>query len=223
MVSFDNGALRVRFYTALAIGPLSLFLIYWGGWPFIILLAVFFILSNQEWFKISRQLRAKTILYPLGVLYLAFCFYCFYKVGIDKSIDALVLLVLVACSDIGAYFSGKTIGGPKLAKAISPNKTWAGLFGAMLTPAIVLVLAEMMFLDVGGYISDKHGLFFIFGALIGLCGQIGDMLESYIKRQAGVKDSGTILPGHGGVLDRIDSLLLAAPAFMLLEYVLGHV
>lgn len=223
MVSFDNGALRVRFYTALVIGPISLFLIYWGGWPFIFLLAVFFVLSNQEWFDIARQLPAKTILYPLGVLYLTFCFYCFYKVGIDKSIDALVLLVLVACSDIGAYFWGKTIGGPKLLKAISPNKTWAGLFGAMITPAIVLVLAEMFFLDVGGYASDKHMLFFVFGALIGLCGQVGDMLESYIKRQAGVKDSGVILPGHGGVLDRIDSLLLAAPAFMLLEYVLGHV
>lgn len=223
MVSFDNGALRVRFYTALAIGPLSLFLIYWGGWPFLILLAVFFVLSNQEWFGIARKLPAKAIVYPLGVLYLSLCFYCFYKVGIDKSIDALVLICLVACSDIGAYFTGKTIGGPKLAKTISPNKTWAGLVGAVLAPAIALMLAEMLFLDVAGYASDRHGLFFVFGGLIGLCGQIGDMLESYLKRKAHVKDSGTILPGHGGVLDRIDSLLLAAPAFMLLEYVLGHV
>ena len=223
MVSFDNGQLRVRFLTALIIAPISLIIIYYGSWPFLIFLALVFAISISEWLNIAKRLGNIFIYFSVGLLYLSFCFYCFLMVGMEKSIDALLLLLLVAFSDIGAYFAGKTIGGPKMAPKISPNKTWAGFIGAVLSPAIALIIAEVFFLDGVVHGPHKYLLFFIFGCLIGLFGQIGDVLVSLSKRRAGVKDTGSLLPGHGGVLDRIDSLLLASPIFMILEYVMGHV
>lgn len=216
--------LKKRALTAALIGPISLFLIYYGGWPFLLVMAVFFVLAQVEWFYLAKKLSGFVWAYPLGLLYLCSCFYCFYLIGMERSFAALLLLLLVISSDCGAYFAGKIIGGPKMAKKISPNKTWAGLAGAMITPAVVLVLAEIFFLD---YYFQKSALtyllFVAFGLLIGLFGQIGDILVSLVKRKAQVKDTGTLLPGHGGILDRIDSLLLASPVFIALEYVMGHV
>lgn len=216
--------LKKRVLTAALIGPISLGLIYYGGWPFLLIMAVFFVLAQVEWYYLAKKISGFGWVYPLGVLYLCFCAYCFYLIGIQRSFAALLLLVLVISSDCGAYFAGKIIGGPKMAKKISPNKTWAGLAGAMITPAIVLLLAEIFFLD---YYFQKSALTYVlfvaFGLLIGLFGQIGDILVSLVKRKAQVKDTGTLLPGHGGVLDRLDSLLLASPVFIALEYVMGHV
>lgn len=114
---------------------------------------------------------------------------------------ALVYWVLVATwsTDIFAYVAGKTIGGPKLAPRISPNKTWAGLVGGIVGATVFGALVAHLF---------RMGAPFLFaGGLMGLAAQIGDLYESWVKRRAGVKDSGTLLPGHGGVLDRLDGLL----------------
>jgi phosphatidate cytidylyltransferase len=212
--------LKKRVFTAALIGPISLIGIYYGGWPFLIVMAVFFIFAQIEWFQLSRKLNEFMWLYPLGLIYICISAYCFYLIGIERSFAALLLLVLVIASDSGAYFAGKMIGGPKMAKKISPNKTWAGLGGAMLAPA----LAEVFFLD---YNFEKglfaYLIFVVFGMLIGLFCQVGDILVSLIKRKANVKDTGNILPGHGGILDRIDSLLMASLVFIALEFVMGHV
>ena len=108
-------------------------------------------------------------------------------------------LALVWATDIGAYFAGRAIGGPRLWPAVSPNKTWAGLIGGMAGAALFGWLAAWFF-DLGAPFSW-------IGALMGLLAQLGDLFESWLKRRAGVKDSGTILPGHGGALDRLDGLL----------------
>lgn len=224
LARFDIEKLRKRAITAALIGPISLFIIYYGGWPLLALMALVFVAANIEWLGLAKKISYFPIVYPLGLVYLVFCFFCFYQVGSARSFAALLLLLLVIASDIGAYFAGKTFGGPKMAPRISPNKTWAGLAGAVLAPAFVLIVAEIFFLD---YNFEKNMpaylLFFAFGCLIGVCGQAGDILVSVMKRQAKVKDTGALLPGHGGVLDRIDSLLLAAPAFIALEYVMGNV
>ncbi|MEX2200541.1 MAG: phosphatidate cytidylyltransferase [Dongiaceae bacterium] len=115
------------------------------------------------------------------------------------------LLFSVWASDSGAYAAGKLIGGPRLAPRISPNKTWAGLAGAMAAPAIVGVLFGLFWPG-----APAAGLLGLTGLGIGLVGQAGDLTESAIKRHVGVKDSGWLVPGHGGVLDRIDALLAAA-------------
>lgn len=114
---------------------------------------------------------------------------------------AIVLWVMVVtwATDIFAYFAGRSIGGPKLAPRVSPNKTWAGLGGGIVGAAVLGWLVAA-WLDMGA-------LFLFAGGLMGLVAQAGDLFESWLKRRAGVKDSGTILPGHGGALDRLDGLL----------------
>ena len=114
--------------------------------------------------------------------------------------DLVFWLMLVTWStDIFAYFAGRAIGGPKLAPRISPNKTWAGLAGGMGGAAVVGALAAFLF--------GLGPVFLLAGAPLGLLAQLGDLYESKVKRRLGVKDSGSLLPGHGGVLDRLDGLL----------------
>ena len=123
--------------------------------------------------------------------------------------DLVFWLMLVTWStDSFAYFAGRTIGGPKLAPRISPNKTWAGLIGGMAGAAAVGALAAWAF--------GLDPLFMLAGAPMGLMAQLGDLYESRVKRRLGVKDSGSILPGHGGVLDRVDGLLPVILATLLL-------
>ena len=129
--------------------------------------------------------------------------------------DIVFWLMLVTWStDIFAYFAGRAIGGPKLAPRISPNKTWSGLIGGMAGAAVIGGLAA--------YLFGLDPLFYAAGAPMGLLAQLGDLYESRVKRRLGVKDSGTILPGHGGVLDRVDGLLPVAVATLcLLLLILG--
>ena len=122
-------------------------------------------------------------------------------------------MMCVWASDIGAYFTGKRLKGPKMAPKISPNKTWAGFLGAMFFGGLTL-WAMSFFVQAG----IPGGLLFLSGSVFGAVGQAGDLLVSILKRQAGTKDTGNLIPGHGGLLDRIDSLLLVIPvaAAMLL-------
>jgi phosphatidate cytidylyltransferase len=123
--------------------------------------------------------------------------------------DLVFWLMLVTWStDIFAYFAGRAIGGPKLAPRISPNKTWAGLLGGMAGAAVIGAAAAWLF--------ELDAAFLLAGAPFGLLAQLGDLYESSVKRRLGVKDSGTILPGHGGVLDRLDGLLPVILATLLL-------
>ncbi|MEA3031823.1 MAG: phosphatidate cytidylyltransferase [Sphingomonadales bacterium] len=111
-------------------------------------------------------------------------------------------------TDTFAYFAGRAIGGPKLAPGISPNKTWAGLIGGMAGAGLAGWLLATWF--------EMEPFFLWMGAPMGLVAQLGDLYESWEKRRAGVKDSGSLLPGHGGVLDRLDGLLAVAIATTLL-------
>lgn len=127
----------------------------------------------------------------------------------------LYVLVLIWAADIGAYFCGRAFGRHRLAPLVSPGKTWEGVFGGMfLAGAVAIAGAD--------YFSAPVAQFVLLGLLVAAISVVGDLSESLLKRLAGVKDSGHILPGHGGILDRIDSLTAAAPAFLVglsvLEY-----
>ncbi len=116
----------------------------------------------------------------------------------------LGLFIAVWAADIGALYIGRLIGGPKLAPALSPNKTWAGFWGGVIAAA----LGEAIYVAVlGGPIVNA----LIFGGILALAGHAGDLFESWVKRRFRAKNSGTMIPGHGGMLDRVDSLLFAAP------------
>ncbi len=128
----------------------------------------------------------------------------------------LWLLASVWATDTGAYFAGRLIGGPKLAPRFSPNKTWAGLFGAMASAALVGVAAARL-VPAG----PPAGTLALSGAILAVVAQAGDLLESAVKRRFGAKDSGTLIPGHGGLFDRVDGLLTAAVALALLQWASG--
>jgi phosphatidate cytidylyltransferase len=118
------------------------------------------------------------------------------------------LMLVTWSTDIFAYFAGRGIGGPKLAPRISPNKTWAGLIGGMAGAAVIGAGAA--------WLLQFDPLYYFVGAPLALLAQLGDLYESRVKRRLGVKDSGSLLPGHGGVLDRVDGLLPVALAGFLI-------
>ncbi len=119
----------------------------------------------------------------------------------------LFLLLLVVAADVGAYFAGRRFGRHKLAPKVSPGKTWEGVGGGIVASGIMAALGTIIF-------AVNSAAFFVVCALVVLASIIGDLTESLFKRHAGLKDSGTLLPGHGGVLDRVDSVTAAAPIFL---------
>jgi len=131
-------------------------------------------------------------------------------------------LILTWIGDSLAMAGGRTFGGPKMAPVISPNKTWAGgISGLFGTVAVSLIFAAVVFTRVGVSVSLGEPL--LFGVVISLAGQIGDVAESLFKREVGVKDSSALIPGHGGVLDRLDSLYFVVPVTALLYRLVGVV
>lgn len=137
------------------------------------------------------------------------------------------LLFIVWASDICAYFTGRTLGGPKLAPKISPKKTWSGFFGSSVGAGFVAAgMAAPFTLGLLGLEGQTLGGmgpagYFALGFVLAMFGQAGDLFISMFKRHFGVKDTGALIPGHGGILDRIDALLLVALLFGLLKAALG--
>lgn len=117
----------------------------------------------------------------------------------------LVIVGSVIATDVGAYFAGRTFGGPKIAPKISPSKTWSGLIGGMICSSAFFLGIHYWLNNPGFY--DQILLLGISGAVLAIVAQAGDFFESWMKRRAGVKDSGSLIPGHGGVFDRTDGLI----------------
>ncbi len=130
--------------------------------------------------------------------------------------NVLFLFLVVWASDIGAYMAGRAFGGPKLAPAVSPNKTWSGAAGG-LASAVVVGVAAAALLAPGG--ASRAAAV---AAMLGVMAQAGDLLESWIKRRFDVKDTSSLIPGHGGLLDRLDGVIAAAPVAALLAFALGQ-
>ncbi len=122
----------------------------------------------------------------------------------------LMLFVLIWATDTGAYYTGKSIGKRPFSPGISPNKTWEGTLGGLTLAIVVAVVFKLWLLPVLAWLDVL-----VLAAIGGFWGQLGDLLESSLKRSAGVKDSGSFLPGHGGMLDRFDSIIFAAPLYWI--------
>ena len=191
---------------ALIVGALLLAVI--GGWPFALLVAVGATIMYVEW---TRMVGSWGLSWKLfGFLYcLAPALALLWirdraeYAGIGQGFDLLLwVFIVVWATDIGAFFAGRAIGGPKLAPSVSPNKTVAGLVGGALSAGL-LSYAWVMF-------TSLPSLLIWLAVPFAVLAQLGDLFESGLKRRAGVKDSGTWLPGHGGLLDRIDGLVPVA-------------
>jgi phosphatidate cytidylyltransferase len=167
---------------------------------------------------VAWRLRAPPVWIGLGAAYLAIpALALIWLRGLPQfGLQIVVwLLVVVRTTDILAYLVGRSVGGPRLAPSISPGKTWSGLCGGVLAAA--LAGAVTAGLTGSERLLQAAGL----GGLLAIVAQIGDLIESMLKRRAGIKDSGSLIPGHGGVLDRLDGLILAAPVLALLGLALG--
>ena len=218
-----KSSLQLRVISALVLAPLVLYPLIVGGIPFIILVSIAVVLSLYEWACMAKLLPHPFVTAFLGATYILVCFAAFLLLGILSSGFVLCLVLAVWASDIGAYFAGKTFGGPKMAPSISPNKTWSGLAGGVIASGTLAVLYHLF---IGPYLAEKMQanmlfmhyapvyLVFAVGAGVTIAGQLGDLIESSQKRKSGLKDSSNLIPGHGGILDRIDALLLASPYFL---------
>lgn len=155
-----------------------------------------------------------------GVLYIGLAGVALIHLRGDAAVgrwNVLFLFLVVWASDIGAYVAGRRFGGPKLAPAISPNKTWSGAAGGLISALLVALLAVAA-IEGGAPPVSRVALLAI---LLGITAQAGDLFESWIKRRFQVKDSSALIPGHGGLLDRLDAVLTAAPIAALLGVLLG--
>ena len=178
------------------------------------------------WVSVPRLHRAATPPPPagwlaLGVLYIGIAGISLIELRHDNEAgrgNILFLFFVVWASDIGAYMFGRLLGGPKLAPAISPGKTWSGALGGLLSTMLVgWIAADML---APGTPSVTRVL--VVAAVLGIATQLGDLLESGVKRHFKVKDSSMLIPGHGGLLDRLDGLMVAAPVAALLAFAVGY-
>ena len=203
-----------RLITSLILIPISIFFIFKGSIFFIFFLSILFLAASYEWILMIKK---NNLLRLLGIIFLFFSFYSAYEFRENENYkDFLFTITICIFTDIGGYIFGKIFKGPKLTK-ISPKKTYAGVFGSFFLPLIAgLVVYEYEYTD---QITDAGINFLIIVLFISLISQIGDLIISYFKRKAKIKDTGKILPGHGGLLDRIDGMIFAFPFFYIITSV----
>jgi len=200
--------LQKRVLTSLIVLPLSIFFIFEGGYLLLSFLLLVFFIANYELFSVFK--KKTTILFLDLILILAL--FAIYHLR-DNSLSSFHLLVwfiiLTICSDVGGYVFGKTFKWKKLTK-ISPKKTLSGVFGSFTVSLFSLFVTENVFQSMTDFnfeINWFEPKFFFVAIILSLIAQTGDLIISYFKRLEKIKDTGKILPGHGGIFDRIDSLM----------------
>jgi phosphatidate cytidylyltransferase len=187
--------------------------------------------ASAFWFLVSpwrlKTLDAKTGSWPLAVLLIFAAWIALVQVHRISAAALLVAMAIVWVADIGAYFVGRAVGKRKLAPKISPGKSWEGVWGGLFLVVVVgLISAAAPGLDsaLPARLVSQWGplIAALVLAVLASYSVVGDLHESLLKRQANLKDSSHLLPGHGGVLDRIDALLPTMPAVFLLHHVLAY-
>ena len=199
--------LSKRLLSSLILIPLVLFFIIKGSYLFISFILICFLIASYEWYKMSNK---KSYFLP-GFFFLILSFYSAYAIRTNMENNfELFIYVLIICisTDLGGYIFGKIFKGPKLTK-ISPKKTYSGAIGSYLLSIILIY-----FFINSSYFLTVHGITFndfILILLISTVSQFGDITISFFKRSSKIKDTGKIIPGHGGLLDRIDGMIFAFP------------
>jgi len=208
--------LFLRVLSAAVLIPPVVGAIYLGSPYFDILVAVGVLILCWEWYTLCKP-HSGWIL--AGVPYIGFPSYAlvFVRNSGDLGLETVLwIFVLVWAADTSAYATGRTFGGPKLAPGISPNKTWSGLFGGITGAATVGLITGLVLNH------DSVIPLILISAALGALSQGGDLMESWIKRRFGKKDAGSLIPGHGGLFDRVDGLLATALAVALINIALEN-
>ena len=209
-----------RILSSIILIPLAIFFIVKGSFLFNFFIIICFLITSYEWHMMSK----KKSYYFLGLIFLIFSFYTVYElrnISEDLSLSLFLFITLICVStDIGGYIFGKIFKGPKLIK-LSPNKTYSGMIGGYLLSIIFAnFFIEYTYVFGLNYIEFTIESFIIV-LLISTVSQIGDIIISYFKRLSKIKNTGNIIPGHGGLLDRIDGMIFAFPVYYLIEIIVN--
>ena len=201
--------LQKRILSSIILIPVSFFFIIQGSKTFIFFLSLIFLVTSLEWFKMTKH---KNILRIFGLFFLFFSFfstiYLRQHIGLNFFLFIIIVCIL---TDTGGYIFGKTFKGPKLTK-VSPKKTYSGVIGSFLISLLFGLIYIKYFGEKSRILMETDPIFIILLIIfISLVSQIGDLIISYFKRKAKLKDTGKILPGHGGFLDRIDGIIFVMP------------
>ena len=205
--------LQKRILSSLVLIPIALFFIIKGTYFFNFFLILCLIITLHEWYMMSK----KKNYHIFGHLFLLFSFYSAYFIRNEFTSGFYVFLaILLICifTDIGGYIFGKIFKGPKLTK-ISPKKTYAGVFGGYLLSIIFVYIFN-------DYYNENFDLKeFILVIIISTISQLGDIVVSYFKRLSKIKDTGKLIPGHGGILDRIDGMIFVFPIYFIIYFIIS--
>ena len=206
--------LSKRIFTSLVILPLTIFFIFKGGNLLLLFLFGVFVLANYELFLVFNR---KIIILCLDLVLILSLFSIYYlrESGEISSKLLIWVIILCACSDVGGYVFGKTFKWKKITE-ISPNKTLSGVLGSFIFSLFSLFIVENVSFTSSAFIQFLEPKFFFLAIVFSLVAQIGDLTISFFKRLEEVKDMGKILPGHGGIFDRIDGLMFVVILTFLL-------
>ena len=206
-----NKELEKRILSTIILIPLTFFFIIKGSFLFNFFLAICFLVTAYEWHMMSK----KKNYYIIGNIFLFFSFYCAYCLRNNFEEQSLIifLITIVTCisTDIGGYIFGKIFKGPKLTK-ISPKKTYSGMFGGFFLSLIVINFFLNYHYLISGKVIEYNPQILIIILFISFISQTGDIIISFFKRLSKIKNTGKLIPGHGGILDRIDGMLFAFPS-----------
>ena len=199
--------LTKRILSSIILMPIVLFFIVKGTFLFNFFILICLLITTYEWMKMSK----KNFFKIFGTIFIIISFYTIFKIRNEFDRDYFhLLLVIIICmsTDVGGYLFGNVFKGPKLTK-ISPKKTYSGVIGSFL----LSIIFTNLFLDI--YLDEKTFKFskemFIFILSVSFISQSGDIFVSYFKRKSKIHDTGNLIPGHGGILDRIDGMIFAFP------------
>ena len=209
--SAKKSDLRVRTLSATVMVAVAGTALWLGGWVWTLFVLLIGTGVLWEWVKLSRAIAAvgqgRLAWFVVGVIYVGVACEMLLMLRAASIVPVCMVIGAVIATDVGAYFAGRTFGGPRIAPKISPSKTWSGLAGGMVGAS-----ASFFAFMGSGIGTDFHEytpwwIPLLFGCVLAIIAQTGDFFESWMKRRAGVKDSGNLIPGHGGLFDRLDGLL----------------
>ncbi len=216
-----------RIITSLFLTLILCFGLFYNDYSWKALVIILSFLCLYEFYNLINNIYKNKIIIIILFVLISFYFFFFSSLLIRLKIEfgeEMILILIISCifSDIGGYIVGKSVGGPKLT-SISPNKTISGAFGSII---FTIIGTSLFLIYLNNVEENKFELkfsvsFCIWLVVMSILCQLGDLIISYLKRRANIKDTGNILPGHGGILDRVDGIIFAIPIGILIYFFLG--